>query len=263
MKKYLIISLLIFAPILAKADTTVYGFMNGLFYDPTYSLQNPRFGCLPDGNCYDYKAGQNTTLSQILGLSTSTPQTLTITAGNPPADICANIEGIQTGVPDGLIQDGANCVVPQISISPATPAPTPAVTSNVNPSPSPMAQNLLPAYTQDELVRKLNVKVERDGFIFDTSWPAYISPASPTSARCDGSGPFSANIKLQFDGATVWDGSLPFGGDNNVQYGNNEATHIPGITGLAPNTAYQYQLVYHEDGREDSVVTHSFKTPAQ
>ena len=50
MKKYLIVLGLLLAPFLTKAETTVYGFMDGKFYDSSQSL---KYICFLDNQCYD------------------------------------------------------------------------------------------------------------------------------------------------------------------------------------------------------------------
>ena len=79
MKKYLVLGLLVFIPFLAKADTSVFGFMNGNFYDVNGS---PLAICFMDNNCLK-SDGTTISLSAFLGLSTSTPQTITVTTGSP------------------------------------------------------------------------------------------------------------------------------------------------------------------------------------
>lgn len=76
MKKYLLLGFLVLVPFLTKAQTTVYGFMNGNFYDVGGNL---KYACLMDGNCFDYSTQGMTTLNQILGGSS----TITVTDGLP------------------------------------------------------------------------------------------------------------------------------------------------------------------------------------
>ena len=117
MNKYLIVLVLLVFPLVSKADSAVYTFMNGQGFDPSYSTEVPRYAFLGDGNGWDYKLDKATTLMSVLGLdSTSTPSTITVTTGLPTADVCLNIEGAQTVVPEGMVTDGqGNCIVPVIS----------------------------------------------------------------------------------------------------------------------------------------------------
>lgn len=80
MRKFAIILGLMLIPLFTKADTTIYGFMNGQFYDVNGNL---KYGCLMDGSCYDYTNATMTTLSLILGLNTTTPTTITLSQGLP------------------------------------------------------------------------------------------------------------------------------------------------------------------------------------
>lgn len=114
--KYLIVLSLLFAPFLVKADT-VFGFMNGQFYDVKGTL---KYACLMDGSCYDYSTQGMTTLSQILELSTSTPQTITITQGNPTPPPAPQIQYVflpSAGVPQTLTPTPAPVSEPVITPS--------------------------------------------------------------------------------------------------------------------------------------------------
>jgi hypothetical protein len=55
-------------------------------------------------------------------------------AGNcvtPPTDVCPNIEGVQTSVPNGMVKDSAgNCVTPPLQLQP-TPPQTVVVTKTI------------------------------------------------------------------------------------------------------------------------------------
>lgn len=88
MKKYLIISLLAFVPFLAKADT-LFGFMNGSFYNVTGQLQA---FCFMDNSCFDIQGKQvwndngNFVSTQPIGstipVATSSPITITPSQNN-------------------------------------------------------------------------------------------------------------------------------------------------------------------------------------
>lgn len=79
MKKYLIVLALVFLPLVSKADTQVFGFMNGSFYDAN---GNALAICFLNQTCL--KADNTVvSLADFLGLSTSTPSTITITSGLP------------------------------------------------------------------------------------------------------------------------------------------------------------------------------------
>lgn len=112
MKKYLVLGLFILLPFFAKAETQVFGFMNGQFFDVKGDL---KYACLGDGNCYDYTTSGMTTLSKILGLSATEPQTITVVTGKP------------TPPPQ-----------PQIVY---VPVPTPVPTPSPVPSPTPTSQS--------------------------------------------------------------------------------------------------------------------------
>lgn len=89
MKKYLILGVLILLPLVSKAQTQIFGFMNGNFYNLAGDL---KYACLMDGNCYDYSTQQIISLSQILGLSSSTPQTIIVTSGLPTSTPTTTIQ---------------------------------------------------------------------------------------------------------------------------------------------------------------------------
>jgi hypothetical protein len=112
MKRYLYILLalpllVVFSPLAHATD--VFGFQDGKFYDVNSVL---KYICFLDGNCYDLE--MRPAPFKIVPISYTQPIT--------PVDICANIEGVQTVVPIGLVNDSGNCVVPVIV--PPAPAPT-------------------------------------------------------------------------------------------------------------------------------------------
>lgn len=99
MKKYILLSLLmfsmLFAPKVHAAD--VYGFMDGKFYDVNAVL---KYQCFMDGNCYD------------LDMKPAPFKLVPINAPivTPVVDVCANIEGVQSVIPVGLVNNNGNCV---------------------------------------------------------------------------------------------------------------------------------------------------------
>jgi hypothetical protein len=74
MKKYL--SLLVLLGFLgfsiAKAET-VYMFQDGTGFDPAFSTTVPRYGFLQNGDGWDYKLNEATSLSKVLGIDTQSP----------------------------------------------------------------------------------------------------------------------------------------------------------------------------------------------
>lgn len=127
MRKIYLLSLLVIGLTfgsLVKAETTVYGFMNGNFYDANQSL---KYACLGDGNCWDYSASKLTTLSAILGLVSGVPSTVTVITPdttNVPANPAPTPTPFPTPTP--------------------TPTPTPVPTPQPTPSPSP-TPSLIPS----------------------------------------------------------------------------------------------------------------------
>lgn len=238
MKKYiLVLSLLIFIPFLAKADTTVFGFMNGNFYDANQEL---KYACLQDGNCWDYSTSKLTTLSTILGLASGQPSTITITS--PSVD---------------------NVPVNPAPIITVLPSPAPTPTPNPTPAPSPVPTSvptLLPAYTEQELATKLGSwRAIYGEKVYFVNFGCGVSSAA--SARCSGSGNGSDKVQILFKNQVIWDGSLNYGGLNNVIISpNGDTTFIDNITGLTPNTDYSYQIIYSESGRENTIINKSFHT---
>lgn len=112
MKKYLVLGLLLLVPFFAKANTTVYGFLNGNFYNVNGDL---KYACLQDGNCFDYTSQSMTTLNQILGLSTTTPQTITITTGTSTPVTQVPIVSQQTNIATGGSEPVVSPIVEQSS----------------------------------------------------------------------------------------------------------------------------------------------------
>lgn len=120
MKKYLLIGLLVFLPFFAKAETQVFGFMNGQFYDIKGTL---KYACLMDGSCYEYETEKMTTLAKILGLSATIPQTIVVSDGLPTPPQVIYVP-VPVPVP-----------VPVASLE-STPSPTPAPASSSTSTPT-------------------------------------------------------------------------------------------------------------------------------
>jgi hypothetical protein len=252
MKKYLsaliVLGVLFVHP--AKAASTVYGFMNGNFYDINGI---PKYACLPDGNCYDIAADKMTTLSEILGLSSSVPQTVVIS------------DGLPTPPPVQIVYVPVPTPVPQ-----PTPTPTPTPTPDPVPTPQP-APVLKSAYTEQELLSK----------ICDTSWKNLEYAGSRQPYPCDIVSPsrlaelywpvtteitsdsvrftINANFKVNFNNQ-VFDGNQKCG---LIQTFPNEFSpdyNCNKVSNLIPDTQYSYQLIYSEPGRDDTVIIKSFRT---
>lgn len=84
MKKLIVVLGLLVLPLVSKASTQVYTFMNGQGFDPSYSTTVPRYAFLGDGSGWDYELNQATTLMAVLGIAgTSTPTTVTVTTDLP------------------------------------------------------------------------------------------------------------------------------------------------------------------------------------
>jgi hypothetical protein len=99
MKKYVLGILVAFALLSApaRAAEPIFGFLDGKFYDSTATL---RYQCFMDGNCYDLDG--KPAPFKIVPVSFTQP--------TPPVDSCANIEGVQSVVPLGMISQNGNCV---------------------------------------------------------------------------------------------------------------------------------------------------------
>lgn len=164
MKKYLVLGMMlvmVFAIHIPRASAVsqVFTFMNGQGFDPSYSITKPRYAFLMDGSGWDNKLNAATTLASVLGLDNSTtPTTITVTSGLPATDVCSNIEGVQTVIPQGMSADGSgNCATPQtVTQSPVLGTPVVVPTEALmmiapNTSlPNPAAVTL---ETQDEATR--------------------------------------------------------------------------------------------------------------
>lgn len=109
----ILVGLLAYSPV--KADSTVYGFQDGKFYNVNQQLV---YFCFQDGSCYDMN--QNPVLITVYH-----PAAPVIQA---PIDVCPNIEGVQSVTPIGMSLVNGNCVVPNIGF---TPNPDPIVINPV------------------------------------------------------------------------------------------------------------------------------------
>lgn len=206
MKKYLLIGLLIFVPFLTKADTTVFGFMNGNFYDVNGSL---KYACLEDGNCYNYETKAMTTLSQILGLSTSTPQTITVVTGSPSPTPTPQIIYIPIPVSPTPTPDLA--LIPQ-----SVPTPSPI------PTPIPTPSCRVPTYS--------------DGF-YDYGSGAGSGPYSSLTVACDDK-PSSFDLTFSFPtNRNFPETARTFALDD-----MNMNTLVP-FTTITPNQSFTYHVV--------------------
>lgn len=143
---------------------------------------------------------------------------------------------------------------------PQTPVYTPPVPvqSNTggivtsNPQPMPTETQLLPPYAT----------LPFDSY---TQWPVSIGldPANPTSVT------FSLQRDSNNWGDIVFLGQKILTKQGNVFPINYEGEVFPinsrswfEVDGLTTYTQYSYQFIYHEDGREDTVVTKTFTTKA-
>lgn len=114
---------------IVKADTTVFGFQDGKFYNADQKLV---YFCFEDGSCFD--VNNNPVVITVNHPAAVTPKETT------QVDVCPNIEGIQTVVPTGMnLDSNGNCV---------TPIPAPVVISNPDPvTPSSCTLTLAHDYT--------------------------------------------------------------------------------------------------------------------
>lgn len=127
---------------------------------------------------------------------------------------------------------------------------------------------LQPAYTWDELLHALFAQVPdyaRTGqqSLYQNSYPVQIQVSS-TTANIGWDGPSATWGEIVFDGNTVLD---KVGNTTPVLY---EGQTLPigsrtwtQINDLTPNTTYSYQFVWKEAGRNDTVITKTFKTSTQ
>lgn len=201
-------------PFISQADT-VFGFMNGNFYDVKGSL---RYACLQDGNCFDYNSQTMTTILEILGVSGT--GTITVTPNLLPT------------------------ITPTPEPTPLqTPSPTPTPIINPTPMPTPTPEpTLKPAYTHDELATKL-------GFV-PWAWPEGTSiqkePGFILVIPTAQSGLVVPGLTISVDGTNICtEGSTCSTPDGIRTYGKIITT----------SGDYNYVITYSEDGREDSIIT--------
>lgn len=147
--------------------------------------------------------------------------------------------------------------VVQISspVSPTpTPTPSPVFAGGVQPTPT-LVPTLLPPYSEDNLAHKLgNWRNQDIAGLIKTYFLGFNCVAnSSTTARCDGSGNGSNQITFKFNNQIVGDCSKDWCGAN--------PDNFVSISGLTASSTYNYQIIYSEAGRQDSVFTKSFTTP--
>jgi len=213
------LGLVVFVP--ARADQTLYGFMDGKIYDESQKLV---FICFQDGSCLD----SNNKEVFITVTFPSTNPGVTTPAIPTPKDICANLEGVQTLVPGGFIIQGDNCVL-------ASQSP---IVGPVGNAPVPQAPILLPAYTAYELQNKIG---------YFSVFPNRTSVSFGSSCGGNCSQYDYQHVKIYFNNQVVW------------SYTNGTATGIETFN-LTPDTDYSYQIIYSETGRQDTILTKSFHT---
>lgn len=223
MKKLYVLLVVLGLFIAPLASANLYGFMDGKLYDVNGTL---KYICFLDGNCLgdDEKIY---TREQVLGNNVSPDYSLAEpTVYNVNQDI------------------------------PRPPAPAPTVEPVVEPTPEP---TLLPAYTEEQLLRRIGVTstLPNGGqiLVFNT----FCQAVSNVAARCSGSGVYSTSLTLRYEGKTVWDGKLEFGGVP-LERSGGHVSILDTLTGLTPETTYSYDLVFTEAGREVTVIPQTFKT---
>lgn len=101
-----------------------------------------------------------------------------------------------------------------------------------------------PAYTLDELLQVLyNRTDKRLDFTFNRYFPVGVYPEA-NSVTFGWSGDYINRDEVKFNGNTVLSKDT-----NQVQVNN-----------LIPNTKYTYQFIWHESGREDTIIEREFNT---
>lgn len=113
-----------------------------------------------------------------------------------------------------------------------------------------------PAYTYDELMGVFNNNLSKAGILQQymyNKFPIYVVNIASTTADIGEDGYYTNFGDVIFNGKKIitWDGKTKLDESN---------SHL---TNLTSDTEYHYQFVYHEDGREDTVIDKTFKTLAQ
>ncbi len=163
------------------------------------------------------------------------------------------------GAPEQPVNYAAPSPYPSVSPSPSpiagspSPSPSPSVPEPIN--------SLLPAYTEAELFAKIR----------KTAWLNAINLGSIVSV----SNISKDSVVISRNGAyAAWGDARIVFNDQTIltKNGNEIPSEMNGITfeihsrdwvritDLAPDTKYFFQFIYPEDGREDTVITKSFKT---
>lgn len=136
-----------------------------------------------------------------------------------------------------------------ITVEPATSG-TIQVPMTETPAPNtPAPETLKPVYTEDELLKLFfnnTPKALRKGSssVVEGMWPVVVVNVGSTTATI-GQDKYNKN----------W-GEVEFGGKIIVTTEGKSTT----LTDLTPNTYYTYVFIWHEEGREDTLIEKTFKT---
>lgn len=189
--------------------------------------------------------------------------------GDGKVNVKVNTKIVQDGVESTSTDSDSNTVIPDTSLVPPTiniQIPSISIEKPVIQS-KPMAddgtQVLLPAYTEDELrdvfLARLPAwaKTGRQS-VPEGVWPVVVSVTSSTTANISYVSHYVNWGDVVFEGAVILHVDQSDPKDSNT---NN--VRQKELEGLTPNTVYNYQLVWKEEGRADTVISQSFKTLAQ
>lgn len=241
MKKLLVLVFLSFfawGSASANVPDGTYFFMDNKGYDESGTQT---FFCFEDGSCYTTEGA----FAFVRELQNKV----------------AELEQKVTDLQNQLAQQQA----PVIQQPTQNTQPAPAQPSE----PSPVASNLRPAYTSDEIRVLFNIESKgghRRGPSGDSitsmyKWPI-MSVNFPTSLYyVQDSHPLNKNLKVRFNGQIILEN-----GKNAVSYTDADGVQVAvgersgyTVPGLNYMDTYTYELVYTEAGRQETVIPWNFK----
>lgn len=191
---------------------------------------------------------------------------LLLLANNP--NISADLKAQATRVANQAIQYAQTAITtPDTTFTPITPVSLPN-TPLGGTVPDMITTTLKPAYTYNELIGVFNSDLSLGGvkqqYMYN-KLPIEINLSNDSVNFSYGGGDYYGKWEVDFQDKKVLTKSgneIEFPYEDGVTFKIHERTWVV-INNLIPNTEYHYQFVYHEEGREDTVIDNIFKTLTQ